>query len=274
MKKTVLITGASSGIGRATAELFQQKGWNVVATMRSPEKEQELTKLDNVLVTKLDVQDASTIDNTIKQAIDTYSTIDVLINNAGYGLAGTFESMDVSTIKRQFDVNVFGLFSVTRAVLPYMRKQKDGIIINISSVGGRMTFPLFSLYHATKFAVEGFSESLNYELGAVGIKVKIVEPGSVKTEFSGRSLDFQHNEQLAEYNEFVAHIMKAFQDRAAAGNGSTPDMTAEIIYNAATDGTNTLRYRAGADAERLLEARSTMNDETFTAMIREQFSLQ
>lgn len=273
MQKTILITGASSGIGRATAELFHQKGWNVVATMRTPEKEEALTKLDNVLVTKLDVQDVVSIENAVQQTIDKYGKIDVLLNNAGYGLAGSFESMSEETMKRQFEVNVLGLFSVTQAVLPHMRKEKDGMIINISSVGGRMTFPLFSLYHATKFAVEGFSESLQYEMEQIGVKVKIVEPGSVKTEFAGRSMDFQHNEELTEYKELIEKVVGGFEARRAEGAGSTPDMTAAIIYGAATDGKDQLRYRAGEDAEQLLSARATMDDASFRDMIKQNFSL-
>ncbi|MEZ5016965.1 MAG: SDR family oxidoreductase [Flavipsychrobacter sp.] len=273
MQKTILITGASSGIGKATAQLFQEKGWNVIATMRTPEKEEDLTKLDNVLVTKLDVQDNASINNAIQAGIEKFGKIDVLLNNAGYGLAGTFESMSKEVITRQFEVNVFGLFDVTKAILPHFRANKAGTIINISSVGGRMTFPLFSLYHGTKFAVEGFSESLHYELKPLGIKVKIVEPGFVKTEFAGRSLDFQHDQNLEEYNAFVGHVMNVFGERSATDAGSTPDMTAGNIYHAATDGTDTLRYRAGADAEQLLEARSTMTDEAFIGMMNERFSL-
>lgn len=273
MQKTIFITGASSGIGKASAQLFHDKGWNVVATMRSPEKEEELTKLDNILVTKLDVQDSASIKAAIQQTIDKYDKIDVLLNNAGYGLAGSFESMNEETIKRQFEVNVFGLFAVTQAVLPHMRKEKNGMIINISSVGGRMTFPLFSLYHATKFAVEGFSESMQYEMEQIGVKIKIVEPGSVKTEFAGRSLDFQHNQELTEYNELIEKVTGGFEARRATGAGSTPDMTAAVIYEAATDGKDQLRYRAGEDAEQLLTARAGMDDASFRDMIKQNFSL-
>lgn len=273
MQKTILITGASSGIGKATAQLFQEKGWNVVATMRSPEKENELTTSGNMLVTKLDVQDAASINHAIEAGIEKFGKVDVLLNNAGYGLMGTFESMSKETINRQFDVNVFGLFDVTRAMLPHFRQNKNGMIINVSSVGGRMTFPVFSLYHATKFAIEGFSESLHFELAPIGVKVKIVQPGSVKTEFAGRSMDFHHNNELTEYNEFVSNVLSAFEARVAKGGGSTPDMTAEVIYNAATDETDTLRYRAGADAEQLLEARSKMEDTPFIGMVKEEFGL-
>ena len=200
MSKTSLITGSSTGIGRAAAFKFQQEGWNVIATMRTPEKEEDLGKLENVLVTRLDVQDLASIDAAIAQGIDNFGKIDVVVNNAGYGLMGTFESASRESVKRQYDVNVFGLFDVTRAVLPHFRANQSGMYINISSIGGRMTFPLISLYHSTKFAVEGFSESLHYELDPLGIQVKLVEPGAIATDFGGRSMDFQHDESLAAYN--------------------------------------------------------------------------
>ncbi|MCB0696134.1 MAG: SDR family oxidoreductase [Chitinophagaceae bacterium] len=273
MKKTILITGASSGIGKATAKLFSEKGWNVVATMRTPEKEEELTKLENIFVTKLDVQDETSVQQAIQQAMDKFGSVDVLLNNAGYGLAGVFEAISKEAIERQFATNVFGLFDVTRAMLPHFRKQGSGIIINVTSVGGRMTLPLFSMYHASKFAVEGFSESLQYELAPTGIKVKVVEPGSVATDFSGRSLDMHQDPTMKEYDGFTDKIVAAFQKRREAGVGSTPDMTAAVIYEAATDGTDTLRYRAGADAEQILTARATVDDITFFNLIREQFAL-
>ena len=274
MSKTILITGASSGIGKATAKKFQAKGWNVIATMRSPEKENELTSLENVLVTKLDVQDLTSITSTIEEGIDTFGKIDVVLNNAGYGILGTFESASRESVSRQFDVNVLGLFDVTRAILPHFRKNKDGMFINISSVGGKTTFPMMQLYHATKFAVEGFSESMQYELEPIGVKVKIVEPGSIKTDFSGRSMDFQHNEELTEYNEFASGVMNTFEKLMSAVNRNSPDLVADVIFNAATDGTNTLRYAAGADAEHLLEARKTMNDAEFLSMMKTNLNIK
>jgi NADP-dependent 3-hydroxy acid dehydrogenase YdfG len=186
MKKTILITGASSGIGRSTAKSFQEKGWNVIATMRSPEKETELNTLENTLVTKLDVLELDTIDSALTEGIDEFGKIDVVLNNAGYGLMGTFESATRESIIRQFGVNVQGLFDVTQAALPHFRKNKDGMFINISSIGGKMTFPLMPLYHSTKWAVEGFSESLRWEMAQIGVQVKLVEPGGVATDFGGR----------------------------------------------------------------------------------------
>jgi len=273
MSKTVLITGSSTGIGRAAAIHFQQQGWNVIATMRSPQKEEELNKLDNVLVTELDVTKQDTINESIKQGEAKFGKIDVLLNNAGYGLMGTFESANSDAIKRQFDVNVFGLFDVTKAILPHFRANKSGTIINVSSIGGRMTFPLMPLYHSTKFAVEGFSESLHYELAPLGIKVKVVEPGGVATDFAGRSLDFQHDESLQDYNEFVGNMMKTYETAFSAEGMSTADLIAKVIYTAATDDSNNIRYRAGADAAQLLSARDSMDDEAFIGMMKTNLQL-
>lgn len=273
MNKTILVTGASSGIGRATAKLFQEKGWNVIATMRTPGKETELTSLANVLVNKLDVLELETIDAALSEGIEKFGKIDVVLNNAGYGLMGTFESAKRESIIRQFGVNVQGLFDVTQAALPHFRKNKDGMFINISSVGGRMTFPLMPLYHSTKWAVEGFTESLRWEMTQIGVKVKLVEPGGVATDFGGRSMDMQHNPELTEYNAFVGKFMEAMQAAMDPANMSKPEQIAEVIYTAATDGTDTLRYRAGADALQLLDARSKMTDEEFFAMQQQQLGM-
>jgi len=271
MSKTILITGASSGIGKSTAKLFQEKGWNVIATMRTPEKEEELNTLENVLVTRLDVLDLESIDSALAAGIAKFGQIDVVLNNAGYGLMGTFESAKRESIIRQFGVNVQGLFDVTQKTLPHFRANKSGMFINISSIGGRMTFPMMPLYHSTKWAVEGFSESLRWELAEIGVKVKIVEPGGVATDFGGRSLDMQHKTELTEYNEFVNTFMGAMGKAMDPSMMSTPEIIADVIYTAATDGTDTLRYRAGADAHQLLTARKSMTDEAFFAMQKEQF---
>lgn len=273
MKKTILITGASSGIGRATAKLFQGKGWNVIASMRSPEKETELQALDHTLVTKLDVLDLETIKTAIATGIEHFGRIDLVLNNAGYGLMGTFESANRESIIRQFGVNVQGLFDVSQQVLPHFRKNKSGMFINISSIGGRMTFPLMPLYHATKWAVEGFSESLRWEMAEIGVQVKIVEPGGVATDFGGRSMDLQHNQDFTEYNRFVGKFMETMQASMNPANMSKPEQIAEVIYAAATDGKNTLRYRAGSDAIYLLDARDKMSDEEYFAMQNQQFGL-
>lgn len=273
MNKTILITGSSTGIGLAAAKKFQQEGWNVIATMRSPEKEEELNTLENTLVARLDVQDLASIDATIALGIEKFGKIDVVLNNAGYGLMGTFESATRERVARQFDVNVFGLFDVTRAVLPHFRANKDGMFINISSVGGRITFPLISLYHSTKFAVEGFSESLQYEMAEIGVKVKLIEPGAIATDFGGRSLDMQHDESLTEYNELMGNMMKSMETMMDPEAMSTPDLVADVIFGAATDGSDNLRYVAGADAQQLLGARKQMEDAEFTGMVKQQYGL-
>lgn len=274
MSKTILITGASSGIGKSVAKKFQKEGWNVIATMRTPEKETELNLLDNILVSKLDVQNIDTIESSIQLGIEKFEKIDVVLNNAGYGLMGTFESTSRESVIRQFDVNVLGLFDVTRAALPHFRKNKEGMFINISSIGGKMTFPIMPLYHSTKFAVEGFSESLHYELESIGVKVKIIEPGGVNTDFGGRSMDFQHNDKLTEYNEFVEGVMTTFGKMMNEETMSSPQQIAEVIYKAATDDTNTLRYKAGEDAIQLLTARKTMNDSEFIGMMKSNLNIK
>lgn len=271
MKNTILITGASSGIGKITTKLFQQKDWNVIATMRKPENETELNQLDNVLVTKLDVLDLESIENAVKEGINRFGKIDVLLNNAGYGAYGPLEAFNRENIVRQFNTNVVGLLDVTRAVLPHMRENKTGTIINISSIGGKMAFPLGSLYHGTKFAVEGISESLSFELEAIGLKVKIVEPGMINIDFAGRSFDFQNNENLTEYQPIVGAVMQGFGE--AAQNSSEPEVVANVIYEAATDNSDTLRYRAGADAHQYLDGRQAIGDEAFVKEMKKNFGL-
>ena len=271
MKKTILITGASTGIGKETAKLFQSNGWNVIATMRTPEKETELSKLDNVLVTRLDVLDLDSVEKAVKAGIGRFGKIDVLLNNAGYGAFGPLEASPREKIIRQFDTNVIGLLDVTKALLPHFRQNKNGIIINISSVGGKMTFPLGVLYHGTKFAVEGISESLSYEVGEFGGKVKIVEPGAIATDFAGRSLDVNNDETFTEYQPLIAKFLAATQVMFA--NASAAKVVAGVIYEAATDGTDQLRYTAGEDAKAMMEYRKQADDASFTAGMRTQLSI-
>jgi len=272
MAKTILITGASSGIGKATAKLFQERDWNVVATMRTPESEEDLTTLDNVLVTRLDVLDRSSIAESVERGIERFGKIDVLLNNAGYGAYGPLEAFPMDRIRRQFDVNVLGLLAVTQEVLPHFRKHRDGIVINISSVGGKITFPLGTLYHGTKFAVEGISEALNFELEQFGCRVKIVEPGFIRTDFAGRSFDFVNDESMIDYQELVGRLFQSIEGFMA--NASEPSVVAEVVYQAATDGTGQLRYTAGEDARQIVEARRSLSDDEFLQNIKAQFGLE
>ena len=270
MAQTILITGASSGIGKVTAKLFHDKGWNVIATMRSPEKEDELTKLDNTLVTRLDVTDEASIAAAVAAGVDAFGQIDVLLNNAGYGAYGPLEAFPMDNIRRQFETNVIGLLATTKAVLPHMRGNGAGTIVNISSIGGQMTFPLGALYHGTKFAVEGISESMHFELAAAGIKTKVVEPGMIATDFSGRSFDFTNDESLTEYQPVVQALFGSWGQNVQA---SEPIVVAEVIWEAVTDGTDTLRYRAGADAVELLNNRKALDDATFIGGLKAQLGL-
>lgn len=266
-----LITGTSSGLGRATAKLFQAKGWNVVATMRTPEKETELTQLENTVVTRLDVQDANSIQSAVDAGLTRFGRIDALVNNAGYGAYGPLEATPLEKIRRQFDVNVLGLLATTQALLPHFRANRSGTIVNISSIGGKITFPLGTLYHGTKFAVEGLSEALQYELGPIGVRVKIVEPGGINTDFGGRSFDFNNDPTLTEYQPLVQGVFEVLAPLMA--KGSSPELIAEVVYKATTDETDQLRYEAGADAVQFLANRRATDDATFIAGMKAQFGL-
>ena len=264
MDKVVLITGASSGIGNETAKLFQAKSWKVAATMRSPEKAEDLQKIVDVECIRLDVTDNESIKSAIAETLDKFGRIDAVVNNAGYGLLGAFEAASQEQIEKQFQTNVFGLMNVCREILPYFRENKRGYIVNVTSVGGRMTFPFFSLYNATKWAVEGFSESLQYELEQFNIRVKIIEPGPINTDFYGRSQEETRKEGLAAYDHF--------QDKTRTNmnnSGRTaPDgrVVAETIYDAVTDGSKKMRY--GVNTKGLLAVRRILPDSLFFAVVR------
>lgn len=240
MENVILITGASSGIGLETAKLFQSKNWKVAATMRSPEKAEELQRIADVVTFRLDVTDVDSIKAAIAGAIEKFGRIDALVNNAGYGLLGPFEAASREQIERQFQTNLFGLFNVCREIIPYFREQKRGTIVNMASLGGRVAFPFSSLYNATKFAVEGFSESLQYELEPFKIRVKLIEPGPIKTDFYGRSQDVARKEGLSIYD----HRLEPFLEFMAKSGSDAPDgsAVAQVIYDAVTDDGKKLRY--------------------------------
>jgi len=271
MTKTVLITGASSGIGRATALYFQKQGWNVVATMRSPDKETDradsLAKLDRLICLKLDVTDYQTITEAVAETISRFGAIDVLVNNAGYGMLGAFETSTPAQIQRQFATNVFGLMETTRAVLPHFRDRKQGVIVNVASIGGRVAFPLYSLYHSTKWAVEGFSESLQHELLAFNIRIKIVEPGPIKTDFYERSAERTSNPDFPAYDEFSDRVLTKLNQIGTTG--ALPEVVAKTIYRASTDNSWKLRYPADPIAKQLLFIRKLLPDFLFTKIIRQ-----
>jgi Short-chain alcohol dehydrogenase of unknown specificity len=267
--KTIFITGASSGFGKETAKLFQSKGWNVIATMRSPEKDEELTQLENILVTELDVQNEKSIKTAVEKGIEKFGKIDALLNNAGFAVMGVFESATEEQIYNQFDVNVFGMMRVTKTVLPFMRNNPKGVIVNISSVAGRVGLPFASIYESSKFAVEGFSEALYFELGNLGIKVKIIEPGSSQTNF-GNARESTNNE-IADYNPFLASFFSNYPKKTGHFKTATPREVAETIYNAAADDSHKLRYIIGEDCQFFVNSKEKSSEENYIKSVQSFF---
>jgi len=262
--KTVFITGASSGIGLATALYFFEQGWNVIATMRHPEKRQTpLHEKGLPDLLHLDVMDGESVCATVQYALDKYGRIDVLVNNAGYAVYGAFEATTRSQMEREFDTNVFGLMEVTRKVLPIFRQQKEGVIVNVTSMGGRIGFPLYTLYNGTKWAVEGFSEALQYELKPLNIKVKLIEPGVIKTNFYDRSLDTVDNMNFADaYGDILKRGEKRSGDFVLR-TGTSPQVVARAIYRAATDSSFRLRYTVGNDVRQVWFLRRLLPERWF-----------
>lgn len=269
--RVVLITGASSGIGQAAANLFAARGWRVAATMRNPSDGAALTEDPKVIVVPLDVSDPDSVEAGVTATLDHFGRIDVVVNNAGYGLFGPFETATDEQIRRQFATNVDGIFAVTRAVLPAMRRQGSGTIVNVASLGGVIALPLFSLYNATKFAVVGFTESLSYELAPFGIRAKAIAPGGVATDFAGRSMARTFAEGENAYSEILAKVMKAMSERRS--NYSTPESIAEIILTAATDGTGQVLYLAGPDAEQGFALHQSLSEAKRLEMVRQYSGL-
>ena len=267
MDKVVLITGASSGIGLETAKLFQAKNWKVAATMRTPENANELTNIVDLECVRLDVTDTESIRSAIEQTLAKFQRIDAVVNNAGYGLLGPFEAASDEQVRRQIETNLFGVMNVCREIIPYFRKQKKGIIVNVSSIGGRTAFPFSSLYNATKWAVEGFTESLQYELEPFGIRVKLIEPGPIRTEFHGRSEEVARRDDLGAYDEKLDGFLAFMRE----GNKSAPDgsVVANAIYEAVTDGSKRLRY--GVNTKGLLTMRRILPEGAFRFLTKKIF---
>ncbi|GAA4314337.1 SDR family NAD(P)-dependent oxidoreductase [Mucilaginibacter gynuensis] len=264
MQKTIFITGASTGLGKATAKLFQAKGWNVIATMRDPEKEKELTQLENVTLLPLDVTNTEQIKTTAAKAISLH-TIDVVFNNAGYGLVGALEALSDEQIVKQINTNLLGVLRVTKEFIPNFREKKSGLFISTTSIGGLFTFPLNSIYHAAKFAIEGWSEGMSFELGLHNIGIKTIAPGGIVTDFISRSLDQGTHPAYQELQDKLFGVMDTMMESA-----STAEYIAEIVYEAATDGKDQVRYVAGEDANALYKRRLEIGTEDFRKEIRTQ----
>ena len=254
-KKTVLITGCSSGFGKLTAKMFKEKGWNVIATMRTPEKETELTELDDVLVTRLDVTDTASIKKAVDEVVERFGTIEVLVNNAGYGGHALFEQASDKAIRAMYDTNVFGVMNVTRVVLPLMRGRKEGCIINVTSMAGMMGAPTISVYASTKFAVQGLTEAIALECKPLNIIAKTVLPGAYPTTRFNANTDDDLNvgdEELCAYAQNLRAHIQGIAERMAEQGGTVadPQEVADKIYECATSATP-VHNPVGADAEML-----------------------
>jgi len=264
MTKTIFITGASTGIGKATAKLFANKGWKVIATMRKPEAEEELKGLNNIKLLPLDVTNRQQIEETTRQAL-AMGAIDVVFNNAGYALLGALEAITDDQLVRQMETNFLGVVRVTQAFIPYFRQKKAGLFITTGSSAGLMGFPVSSMYDASKWALEGWSESLSFELNEFGIGIKTIEPGLVATEIGAKSVIASHPAYDALLGKFMAAI-------DPAKTVSTAEQIAEVVYQAATDGTNTLRYVCGEDAKALYAQRLAVGDEAFREALKQMLA--
>jgi short-subunit dehydrogenase len=265
MKKVALVTGASSGIGKETAKLLVQKGYTVYGAARRLEKMSDL-KESGISLMEMDVTNDSSMVKGVNEILQNESRIDLLVNNAGYGSYGALEDVPISEAKYQFEVNIFGLARLTQLVLPTMRKQHSGTIINVSSIGGSIGEPHGSWYHATKFAVEGLSDSLRMELKQFGINVVIIKPGAIITEWAGisrenlikvsgntdyKTLANRHAKMLASADKF----------------GSKPIIVAKTIVKAAIAKRPKTRYATGGGAKIILFLRKILSDKMFDRVV-------
>jgi NAD(P)-dependent dehydrogenase (short-subunit alcohol dehydrogenase family) len=267
----VLVTGASSGIGRATVAACAARGWRVAATMRRPADAADLAAIPGVSVLPLDVTSQESVESAVADVVHRFGRLDAVVNNAGYAVDGIFEGADDATIRRQFETNVFGLMRVTRAAIPVMRRQGGGTLVQVSSMGGRVTFPLYSIYHATKWAVEGFSESLAFELQPFGIRMRLVEPGAIRTDFYGRSREPIAAPAGAGYDDLVARCEAISLAGGQGGSGS--EVVAETIIRAIVGRGWRLRYPVAPPAPLLMTLRKLLPETWFLALIRRRYGI-
>ncbi|MFZ0326947.1 MAG: SDR family oxidoreductase [Nitrososphaeraceae archaeon] len=276
-QKVAVVTGSSTGIGYETSLILARNGFLTYATMRNLNKSQSIKSIATkenlpIHIKQLDVTD----DTSVKKAVEGISSetgrIDILVNNAGYGLNGAFEDLAMDEIKAQYETNLFGLIRTTQAVLPIMRRQKSGTIINISSGAGRFGFPGSSAYVSTKFAVEGLGESMSYELEPFGIKVVLVEPGVIKTNFvDGMIIAKKSQDPKSPYSQIIQKMATGFEEMMK--NRSSPELVAKVVLNAATNENPSLRYLAGNDVEQWLGSKRNMSDEEFYKMMKQNLMM-
>ena len=280
LQKVAVVTGSSSGIGFETALLLARSGFHTYASMRNLGKSKNITEITNkeklpLQVVQLDVNDDRSVIEAIDKIVAENQKIDVLVNNAGYGLFGSLEDLSIEEIKVQFETNFFGVVRVTQQVLPVMRKQNTGIIVNVSSVGGQIGIPGLSAYHSTKFALEGLSESISYELEPFGIRVVIIEPGVIRTNIINSSIIAKKAlDPKSPYFSLMKKLENSFKSMMENATASSPpEEVAKIVLQAVTSESPQLRYAVGNDAITLLQAKR-MSDAEFGDLIKQQFLSQ
>ncbi len=274
ISKAVLITGCSTGIGRATAERLVARGWNVYATARKAESVADL-KARGCKTLALDVCDEASMRAAVQTVEQAEGAVGVLINNAGYGLEGAFEEVPMTDIRRQFETNVFGLVAMTKLVLPGMRRQRWGRVVNLSSMGGKLTFPGGAYYHATKHAVEALSDALRFEVKGFGIDVIVVQPGPIKTRFGDTAVGSIAAPKDSPYAAFNAvlekQIREAYEGGPMARFAAPPEAVAEVIDKAISATSPRTRYKVTLAARVLMGLRRVLPDRAFDAFLRTQF---
>lgn len=274
--KVALVTGSSSGMGFATAITMARAGIHTYSSMRNLKKSKTITELASaeklpLQVLQLDVNDKKSVREAITKIVTEKERIDVLVNNAGYGLFGSLEDLSIEEMKAQFETNFFGVIRVTQLVLPIMRKQKSGTIVNVSSVGGRIGLPILSAYQSTKFALEGLSESMSYELEPFGIRVVIIEPGAIRSNIMNSSIWAKKaQDPKSPYFSQLQKIKDHFKSMME-NESSPPEEVAKVILEAITSENPQLRYTVGHDAATLIQARVNMPETQFKKMIVQNF---
>jgi NAD(P)-dependent dehydrogenase (short-subunit alcohol dehydrogenase family) len=268
-----IVTGSSGGIGLATSLALARKGYLTYATMRNLAKRDSIQSVADkqhlpVRVVQLDVTDENSIKKAIQSILSEAGRIDLLVNNAGYALTGAFEDIGIDEIEAQYETNVFGVIRVTQAVLPIMRKQGSGRIINISSGAGRIGYPGGSAYVSSKFALEGLSESMAYEIEQFGIKTVLVEPGFVRTNFGENIVIARKTQNTNSPYSQMMQMMSSIRDKMLK-NASDADLVAEVVVEAATAKEPNLRYLAGKDVQQMVAAKRSMSDEEFQKMMKQ-----
>lgn len=270
--RAVLITGCSSGIGRSSAELLAEQGWEVYATARRPDAIADL-EAKGCRTLALDVTDEKSMVAAVRAVEEEHGAVGALVNNAGYGLHGAVESTSLDDARRQFDTNFFGLVRLTQLVLPAMRKQRRGRIVNMSSMGGKLTFPGGGFYHASKHAVEALSDALRYEVRPFGIDVVVVEPGLIKTEFVGNAVDTvdTDDEVYGAFNEGIARRIESAYDGPLAKAAVGPEAVARVVAKSLSATTPKTRYIVTPGARMMLVVRRLLPDRAFDAVLRRNY---